>query len=74
MIISLYHSYKYHISHVTCLWFGGTVVVQNSGNSTSHKSSVFLNVPVPIHWVNAYANAYVCLRVMERVTTQLPGK
>ena len=43
MIISLYHSYL----TVTWLWFGGTVVVQNSGNSTSHKSSVFFGCTGP---------------------------
>lgn len=31
---------------VTWLWFGGTVL-QNSGNSTSHKTSVIWDVPVP---------------------------
>ena len=29
----------------------------------------FFNVPCPIHWVNAYANASACLRGLQRVPT-----
>ena len=26
-------------------------------------------IPVPIHWADAYANAFACIRGMERVPT-----